>query len=331
MVVVAALGLWRVFTSDVSSLSGHGEDPAFYAAVVQDMRGGASYYDVVGTHLRERGYAVASPFNHRLPTLALLMASFPSDAYARGFLMALGCATLMLWYRALRPHAGAYATFAALALLSGLLVWTGLGHAYLVHETWAGVAIALSLALFALGRDVPGMLLALMALSVRELAMPYLLLSLYFALRDGRRVPLIVGLLGLFAFLVGYGAHVLRLDTSTGLNAVRPWLRGGGLDFLLKVLRMNFWLLAGPGWVTALALPLALVGLSALPNPLGRHVRGTVYGFAALFLMLGKPDNHLWGLLFAGPALVGIAFAPRALGGLWRKAFSPAPSEASST
>jgi hypothetical protein len=324
MVAVAALGLWRVWSSNVSALTGNGEDPAFYAAVVQDMRGGASYYEVVGTHLRARGYAVASPFNHRLPTLALLLASFPSDATARGFLMALGCATLLLWYRALRPHTGATATFAALVLLSGLLVWTGLGRAYLVHETWAGVAIALSLALFALGHDVPGMLLALMALSLRELAMPHLLLSLVFAFRDGRRAPLVLGLVGLCAFIVGYAAHVLRLDASAGLDVIRPWLRVGGLDFLLKVLRMNFWLLAGPGWVTALALPLALVGLTALPSHLGRRVRGIVYGFAALFLVVGKPDNHLWGLLFAGPALVGIAFAPRALSGLWRRSFPPA-------
>jgi hypothetical protein len=321
MVVTAALGLVRVQATTFDSAAGRGEDPALYAAIVHEMRAGASYYDVMGMELRARGYAVDSPFNHRLPTLAVLMATLPSDGYARGLLMIIGCATLVLWLLALRPQAGALATFVALVMLAGLVMWTAVGRAFLVHETWAGVAIALSMALFAMGRGVAGMLVALLALSLRELALPYLLISLVFAFRGGKRTELYLGLVGLLGFLVGYGAHLARLHTGIGFQSAQPWLVGGGLGFLLKTLRMNLWLLAGPTWLTALALPLCLLGLSALPNPLGGRVRVTVYLFAAFFLMAGMPYNHLWGLLIAGPAMVGLAFAPRALADLWRRSF----------
>lgn len=316
---VAALGMGR--TPDLASPSGRGEDPALYAEIVHDMRAGAGYYAVVGPRMQSHGYALGSPFNYRLPTLAMLMALLPSDGLAQGILAGLGLATLVLWYRALRPRCHLANTFMALVAMVGLLAWAVVGQAFRVHETWAGVAIALSLALFALGHGILGMLAALLALSVRELALPYLLLSLGLAFRAGQRRELYLGLLGLLFFVAGYWLHTVQISRALAISAGLPWLGLGGLGFLISTLRMNLWLLAAPAWLTALVLPISLVGLLGLPDPLGNRTRSTVYIFAALFLVLGLPFNHLWGLLYAGPALVGLAFAPKVLASLWRKSW----------
>jgi hypothetical protein len=57
--------------------------------------------------------------------------------------------------------------------------------------------------------------------------------------------------------------------------------------------------------------------LARLTRHPGRH---KVFAYVAAFLVVGQPFNHLWGFLYVGPALMGLAFAPAALRDLWRRA-----------
>lgn len=322
LAVLWALGLGHVHGGGFVDRAGRGQDTRLYAAIVADLRSGTGYYAAASAHLRSDGYASTSPFNYRLPTLALLMAAFPSDAYARGLLVALSAAVLVAWLLALRPHTGTVPTLLVLLALSGLLAWPCIGQAFLVHETWAGLAIALSLALFALGQGVAAMLIALAAMALRELALPYVLLCLVFAFRAQRRAELAIGATGLACFVAAYLAHtaLIRQATSSVLSAKLPWLALGGYAFVLKTARMSVWLLNLPVWVAAIVFPLALAGLLVYPQPLGARLRATVILYLVLFLVIGLPYNHLWGLLYAAPALTGIVFAPAALTKLVRTA-----------
>lgn len=49
----------------------------------------------------------------------------------------------------------------------------------------------------------------------------------------------------------------------------------------------------------AVAAPLALLGLGAWRDPLGKRVALVVFGYIAAFLVVGRPENSYWGLLIA--------------------------------
>ena len=67
------------------------QDVLLYAAVVERIRAGESYYLAAAREMHGRGYATAPVFNWRLPTLALAQAAMPPAAIA-ALLVALGAA-----------------------------------------------------------------------------------------------------------------------------------------------------------------------------------------------------------------------------------------------
>jgi hypothetical protein len=310
---------------------GHGEDAALYAAVVADMRQGQDYYQATERELRARGYAMQSVFNWRLPTLALLFSALPSPAAARGLLGTLALLTLVLWFAAVRRRAPPAAAFAACALLLGICAWPFVGRAYLVHETWAGVAIALSLAAAALERKLLALFAGLAALAIREQALLYVLPALLLALAGRRPREAAAWALGLalFCTVMLLHARVVALHQRPGdVAQATGWLVLGGWRFVLKTALGNFWLGAAPGWLAALLWPLSLLGLLGWRAPLGTRTAATVLVFVGAFLFVGLPYNHLWGLLYAGLVPLGLVFAPSALRDLLRRAFPRAPHPA---
>lgn len=323
LLALMGYGLSLTVNSALVDDPGQGEDPALYAAVVRDLRAGGDYYPVTAAHLRARGYAMASPFNYRLPTLAVLVSRLPSEAVARGLLGALAAAALATWILALRAYLRLPQLFLVATALLGLLLWPLVGQAHRIHETWAGVAITLSLGCFALGHGLAGMACALGALAVRELALPYVVLAILFAHRARARRELGLGLAGLALFVVAYLVHAWLVTQHAGqaLGTRLPWVAWGGWRFVLKTSLTNVWLLLGPPWIAALAWPLALAGTFAIPGPLGPRVRALAFTYTAAYLIVGLPYNYLWGLLYVGPVLAGLGFAPTLLVDLCRQAF----------
>lgn len=82
--------------------------------------------------------------------------------------------------------------------------------------------------------------------------------------------------------------------------------QGNGIFFVL------------PLWVTALVLPVGLLGLVAWPGPAGRRAALAVGSYLAFFFALGKPFNIYWGPLYTPFLAVGLAWAPAALADLVR-------------
>jgi hypothetical protein len=325
VLALAAYGLGLVTAQDLVETAGHGEDTALYAGIVHDMRAGQGYYAAAEAQLRTRGYPMASVFNWRLPTLAWIFAFLPSDGAARAALGGLSLLVLAAWFAALHRSLSWRAAFAGCVLLLGIFAWPFASEAYRVHETWAGIAIALSIAAAVL--DWPGIavLAGLAALSIRELALPYVVIAFVLALRDPRRRWATAWLVGLILFCICFRLHawmVVKHQLVGDRAQASSWLDFGGWWFVLKTAITNFWLIAAPAWVAAVLLPISLLGLLGWQTALGVRVTATVLAYVGLFLFVGLPFNYLWGLLYAGLFPLGLLRAPAVARDLVRRASS---------
>jgi len=298
-------------------------DPDLYSIEAHRVRAGESYYVVASEELRAAGYPMRSMFNYRLPTLAWVFGLLPSDEAARGLLVGIAALAFLAWAAALRTRASPGAAVFLLAVLAGLLAWSGLTRAFYVHEVWAGILIALAIGAAAAGWGPLGVAAGLAALAVRELALPYVAVALAMSVCQRRRGEAAAWAAGSVAFAAGLAAHAAataRFSSVADGAHVGTWLQFGGWPFVLKTAFTNAWLVAAPQPVTAVLLPLALIGLGGWRGALGLRVSATVFLYVAAFLVAGQKFNYMWGYLYCGLAPMGLAFAPAAVGDLWRAA-----------
>ena len=325
LVVLAAALAWGVAVAGgpaERAEESRGIDAALYRSVVARVHAGEGYYDVAGSELRGRGFATRPVWNWRLPTLAWITALLLRPELARGLLAISALVALLLWIAHLRDERGVAAALVGGALLGSALLLCASASGFLFHELWAGVWIALSLGAHARGHWRTSLAVGLAALFVRELALPYAGIMLLAAWTEGRRREMRGWGLGLLAFGVALGAHALvvasRLGDAEPLGG--GWLQLGGWSFVLATARWNALLFPAPPWLVALLLPLGLLGLAGWRGGVGARAAGTVGAYVAAYLVVGRPDNAYWGLLYAPLAPLGLLFAPAALRDLGRAA-----------
>ncbi|MGZ3313713.1 MAG: hypothetical protein ACXU8Q_06070, partial [Caulobacteraceae bacterium] len=96
--------------------------------------------------------------------------------------------------------------------------------------------------------------------------------------------------------LLAHAMIVLRhtLPTDPGM----AWVRLGGWRFLLAANRWNAIVALTP-WLAALLPPAALAGALAWAWPIGRRLGFILLGYAAGFLVVGRPEDTYWGLMIA--------------------------------
>ncbi len=204
---------------------------------------------------------------------------------------------------------------------SSALMPCWLPRIYVMPVVWAGVLIALSWCCFAIEKPRGGVGLGIAALFVRELALPHCVVGIGLALVHRRWREVWLWSAGLLAYTVFYAWHV-----SIVLSLVRPndhahaagWLQFGGAAFVISLAQMNAFLLLLPQWVTAIFLPLAMLGFAGWNTAAGRRAGFTMCAFVILFAFVGQPFNQYWGSLFAPLLCLGAAQAPAALGDLVR-------------
>lgn len=291
-------------------------DLALYGRIVDQMRHGQNYYVAAHAELLNGAYGTRSVFNWRLPALPWLASLAPSLFWAGILLQLAATAAILLTFRWLDQTAGrAVALLAVAALVVSLAASAAPGVAVFA-DVVAGVLIVLSASAY--GTKLPwlGFAAALCALFVRELAAPYVVICVFLAWRGGRRQELWAWALGLAAFAAYFAWHYAQVQAQLGPADVayaEGWVQFGGLPFVLATGAFNGLLIAAPTWVSAILLPLALLGLVAWRDPAASRIVVTVGAYVALFLFVGKSFNEYWGALYTPLMMLGVAFVPSAV------------------
>jgi len=296
-------------------------DWTFYQRVVESVRAGKSYYEVVPAELKRMDFEAFSVFNYRPPLYAWFLAAIPAP-FAHVLLMALTLAALATTFAALQRQAGTMAAWGGAFLLLGGFLWCLIPLAIYAHELWTGVLLTLSVAAYGLGRRLPALAAALVALFLRELALPYCLIAACFALRQRQRAETIGWALGFAVYAVYMAVHIRAVGQIMPAQTSRStleWVQFGGIPFLLSTTRMNFFLiLFMPEWLTAIYLPLALLGLSGWKGEMGTRSFLTVAAYSLAFCLVGQAVNGYWGFLDAPLLALGLLWLPASVRDLWQ-------------
>ena len=202
-----------------------------------------------------------------------------------------------------------FAVIGAAALALNLVVVLAGGAVYFA-EVPAGLLILVSILAYGLGWRWLGIAAALAALFTRELAAPYVLICVAFALRDRRWRELVALGAGLVAYAGFFAWHAAMVTAQRGpLDRAYAdgWLAFGGLDFMLGAASFNGAFALLPPWASALLVPFALLGLAVWRD--GSRAALTVGLYLAAFLVVGKPFNTYWGAMVTPAMMLGVPWA----------------------
>jgi hypothetical protein len=321
LLALTVAGLW-------TSIHGHGpanshghSDTVLYERVIGRVHRGEPYYPVAAEEQRAGGYPMRPFIVVRPPLLAVAMAALPNEGVRQLALWGLVLVTFCAWgWRLVEMGAGRLSLTLELLLLgSGASLAVG-PTAYAFHEIWAGLLMALSMAVRRPDRWMASVLIGLLAALTRELAAAYLLAMAVLAWRDGCRKETVgwIAALAAVAGVLAVHAAAVNAQLVPGDSASQGWVRIGGWPFVLSAIHWNALLIIAPQWAAALVAPLALLGLAAWRGPFGERVALTVFGYVAAFVFVGRPENNYWGFLIAPLWPLGLLLAPRMLLALGR-------------
>jgi hypothetical protein len=209
----------------------------------------------------------------------------------------------------------------AIVMFTGVGLTVAGGALNLLHETWAGLLMALSLAARTKQRFAAAVVLGFLAALIRELAMPYLAVMAVVALVEARRAEAIAFAVALAVALAALAAHAMAVDAlMLPGDATSPgWLKFGGWAFLSATARMNLLAMFVP-LTAAFITPLALLGAAGWKDAVGLRLALLLVGYALGFMAIGRPVNLYWGFMTAPLLAVGLCLAPAALIDLGRRA-----------
>ena len=305
-----AVGLWVPPKPPPNPKTVPGGDIVLFTALVERLSSGAPYYETMREELRQRGYPTASIFNWRPPATLILMAKAPGVIHVvmcgLGILAFLGTVWLMKSRPVIVQIWAAVVTLGATVLpflpISGLYL----------PELWAGLFLLLSVLAYSLGAVRAAVCAAVLAVCAREIAMPYVLVSLAIAIKERRMQEVRWYIAGLAVFALYYVAHVVvaRQHIRPGDMAhTHSWIAFQGWPFVVSITAVGGWHMLLPRWTAAIG---AVLMVASVWSPADRHVKIMAVTYAALFCVVGQAFNNSWGLL-TGPSW-GLATAYGVLG-----------------
>lgn len=297
---------------EAAPLDGRVSDLALYQAIAHAIRGGGTYYVEAAEALRAGGYPLRPFLAFRLPTLATLQGWLPEWSVS-ALAALLVIAVALGWGWRLRGAVDRPIPLAiALILLAGGMVTALQAGLLYFHEIWAGLLIALSLALRTPGRWLDSVALGLAAMLMRETAAAYALLMLVMAWREGARREAAAWLTALALFAAVLGVHAWAVSGVTGpLDARSPgWLGLNGPAFASGALANATALVMLPPWLSAIVLTLALFGWSVWRHPSAARAGLMLLGYGVMLAVFARGDTFYWALIAAPLALMGLVFVP---------------------
>lgn len=300
------------------------DDLRLYDAVIARIQRGEGYYAVVVEEHRKLPFPVKPGFAVRLPTLAYL-AAWLGPYGLMGASFTLFAAIALVWWRRLGDEPGGLAhrpVFLALLLLGSSFVFVRYFH--VLHELWAGGLLALAFGLHRPGRWLGALLVAALALAIRETALPFvLLLAAMAAWRwDWREAATWGALTVVFIALWAWHLHLIAAQVLPSDPPSASWLTLRGLSGWLSLSILPTPLRFLPSWLAGPVVVLALFGWSAWRSAAGSFGTLLLLGYGLAFMIAGRPENWYWGALVTPVLFAGLAFVPAGLGALWRGARS---------
>ena len=291
-------------------------DLGLYAYAAAEAAHPATYYARAIAEQRREGYELKPFITVRLPTQSFLLAALGSDSARRAAVIGLALFSLGLWWLQLGREGVAPLPRALdlIVLVTGALPAIAPQAPYM-HEVWAGLLISASLASRRADAWRLSVALGLAAALVRELTLPYLVVMLVLALM-GRRLREAAGwggAIGLFAGALAVHAHIVNGLILPTDHYSAGWLKLSGWPFVLHAAQWNAVLAAGPAWLAAIAVPIALAGAATWTSPVGRRLAAVLLTYVLAFAVVGRPVNFYWGLMFTPLLPLGFARACRAL------------------
>ena len=319
--------------SEVPSLIGDGapngqteserdEDLAFYDRVIERIGHGENYYDFIVEEQRARDYPVRPGLAVRLPTLAWIHASLGEPAMI-ALAIALLFACIWAWWNRLGEEPGGVRfrlLGTALMTMGGSL---GLNRSFFVlHELWAGMLIALAFGLHRPGRWGAALFVAALALALRELVLPFVLLMAAMAAwrKDWREATAWVMLVAVFAAIMAWHLSLIAVQEVPSDPVGPDWLVLRGLSGWLGniVLSSNLRLL--PHELASPVVILMALGWAGWRSSAGTMGTFLYLGYGLAFMLAGRANNFYWGAVVAPAMFIGLAFLPMALPSLVRAA-----------
>ena len=203
LALLIGFGLWKSPTPpplcDVREENAKSGDVFLYMSEIKRIHAGENYYQVAAEELVAQGYPTASVFNWRTPLPMWLIGKLPDPLAGRLILIAAGIAMLLMAFEAAareQPNVYRLAMPLTVLLIAPVLPCFQ-GNVFVLTEVWAGIMIALSLCAYGVNLRFLGATMALAALFLRELALPYCLLGLALALWQRRPKESMVYVVGL--------------------------------------------------------------------------------------------------------------------------------------
>ena len=333
LLIVLAAALTALAVPQPAAVSGdtakRGDDQAdvvLYEGIVDGVRHGGDYYAVAASALRAGDYPMKPFVTFRLPTLAVAQAILPAWAVI-ALLYALAAGVFAAWFFRLRPVFARPPPFIlAMVLLAGGMGAFVQSELASFHEVWAGLLIALSLALRRPDRWIAAAGIGALAMLIRETAALYVFVMFAAALLDGNRKEAAGWAAGVALLAIAVIAHAHAVaQVVRPLDPASPgWSGMLGFGFFVEAMTLSTALRLAPMWLAALLMGFTLFGWSAWRDGTGLRAAATFAIYAALIALFGRVDTFYWGLMVAPAILIGLAFAPDALRDLIAAAFPAA-------
>jgi hypothetical protein len=321
LALVALMGIgWQyseAITPPVVSPEGNASDVLLYRDIIAHLRAGDPYYVSVGNALRRYGFPTRPVFNWRTP-LHLRMLAALGVRRSEWLMRALAFLAIVLAGWAFGARSTRLAVAGMISIFGAMLMPLLTYDAVLLAEIWTGIFIGLSLAAYHREKWIQGALLGVVAIFLRELAAPYVLVCGILAIVERRRREGVVWIVA----GVGYAGYYL-LHAATATQYIYPgdtsrqysWVQLQGLPFVLTTLHDYGWLMLFPTSMTAVACALGLAATAAPSIP--RQLKWSLLAYVVFFTVMGQRFDYYWG--FVSTAIWGYAFV-HSLDGLKRLA-----------
>lgn len=294
------------------------EDLLLYDRIATRVASGEHYYRAAAEELRDNNYPLKPFVAFRLPTLTMVAAATGRPALLLAQYLLFAAMIAAWWFRLEGQFADKGRRISAVMLAAAGVAVAVSGKYVLLHELWAGTLIALSLALHRPGRWGWSIAAAGLALAIREMALPYVLLMAAFAVyrRDWRESAAWTLLVLLFAAGMAWHAGEVARVVLLSDPPSPGWATFGGWPGLLRTFHLAGPLRWLPQEVGAAAIMLALFGWASWKSPTGLAATLMYLGYALAFMLFGRANNFYWGLMVTPAFLIGLAFLPQAFADL---------------